>query len=66
MDKLVDGAEAEYGFRVWLFEGTVWYWGSCDGCAKVSVGRTRSVPFRYGTSCLRALFKVHGLQEGGR
>ena len=58
MDRQVYGEEAEYGFRAWLFGGRYLGLVLVDGCARVRVGRTRSVPLRYGSSGLRALFRV--------
>ena len=58
MDRQVDGEEAEYGFRPCLFGGRYLSLVLVDGCARVRVGQTRSIPFRYGSSGLRALFGV--------
>ena len=63
MDRQVDGEEAEYGFRLCLFGGRYLGLVFVDGCARVRVGRTSSVPLRYGASGLRALFRV--LRVGG-
>ena len=64
MDRRVDGVEAEYGFRAWLFGGRHFGLVLVDGCARVRVGRTSSVPLRYGASGLRALFRVGGEEVG--
>jgi hypothetical protein len=58
MDRQVDGEEAEYGVRACLFGGRYLSLVLVDGCARVHVGRTSSVPLRYGSSGLRALFRV--------
>ena len=58
MDRQVDGEEAEYGFRACLFGGGISVLVLVDWFARVRVGRTSSVPLRYGASGLRALFRV--------
>ena len=64
MDRQVDGEEAEYGFRASLFGGRYLGLVLVDGCARVHVGRTSSVPLRCGASGLRALFRVGGARDG--
>ena len=44
--------------------GEVFRFDIGDGCARVRVGRTSSVPLRYGASGLRALFRVGGARDG--
>ena len=56
--------EAQYGFRLCLFGGRYLGLVLVDGCARVCVGRTSSVPLRYGASGLRALFRVGGARDG--